>query len=61
MFQNRPKFQSCRDRRDYRQFRLHSATPLINHEELYKLNIVLSFTHILSQSLPFLQLQVCDL
>ena len=33
---------------------------LANHETLYNLNIVLSFHPPLSQSMPFLQLQVCD-
>ena len=34
---------------------------LTNYETLYNVNIVLISTHLLSQSLPFLQLQVCDL
>ena len=34
---------------------------LTNSEILYNLNIVPSATHLLSHSLPFLQLQVCGL
>ena len=34
---------------------------LTNHETLYNLNILpWASAHLLSQSLPFLQLQVCD-